>query len=265
MARGRLVSRTIGSSRKFAALHRTAGELAEFAQTLYPLLIACSDDFGRQAGDAFTVKLVVFPSSPRTEDEFRLALASLASVGLVHWYEATGGQVVQIVEFDEHQPGLHKRTASKFPPFPGNFPAIPSQEKGTEEKGTEENIRAPKSTALRDRFDRFWDVYPKKVGKDAAWDAFKKRNPGDDLTDAMIAVVQQQRASEQWRKDGGQYIPNPRTWLHQGRWQDEVPASRNGPARAGTDWYEECGQVHNHACGLDRHRHMTRMKTEGAA
>lgn len=258
MARGRLISRSLGSSRKFAGLHKAAGDLGEFAQSLYPLLIACADDFGRQAGDAFTVKLVVFPSSPRTQDDFALALASLASVGLIRWYEARGGQVVEIVEFDEHQPGLSRRTESKFPPFPGNFTAIHSEENRTERKGTEQKRTAP--TALRERFERFWVVYPKKVGKDAAWVEFQKRNPGDDLTDEMISVVSAQRASEQWRKEGGQYIPNPRTWLHQGRWQDEVskPAkSRGEPAYL--NWGDECKALHGGEC-TKRWDHEMRMK-----
>lgn len=246
MARGRLVSRTLGSSRKFAALNKAGGDLAEFAQTLYPLLVACSDDYGRQSGDAFTVKMAVFPSSPRTESEFALAIASLASVGLMHWYDAPGGHVLEVVDFDTHQPGLSKRTKSKFPPFPGKFPGLPSEEKGIEQKGREQNNTAPKSTALHERFDRFWAVYPKKVGKDAAWAEFKKRNPGDDLTDAMIAVVLSQRASEQWRKEGGQYIPNPRTWLHQGRWQDELPVP--SATQSATDWGEECKQLHGGRC-----------------
>jgi hypothetical protein len=256
MARGRLISRTLGSSRKYAALRQAAGELGEFAQTLYPLLVSCSDDFGRQAGDAFTVKLVVFPSSPRTEDEFALALASLASVGLIHWYEAPGGQVVEIVEFDEHQPGLSKRTKSKFPSFPGNFTEIPSEENRTEQKGKE-----PKRTELRERFERFWESYPKKVGKDAAWVEFQKRNPGDDLTDRMIAVVTEQRASEQWRKDGGQYIPHPRTWLHQGRWQDEAPRSRPVEVEHGEDWFSECQRLHELKCG-GRFNHHERMEID---
>ena len=37
----------------------------------------------------------------------------------------------------------------------------------------------------------------------------------------MVAAVEQHCASEQWQKDGGQFIPHPRTWLHQGRWKDE--------------------------------------------
>lgn len=258
MARGRLISRTLGSSRKFAALHKTAGKLAEFAQSLYPLLVACSDDFGRQSGDAFTVKLVVFPSSPRKEAEFEAAIKALAAAGLVEWYEAGCAQVIQIVDFEPHQPGLHKRTESKFPGNSGKFPEVPSEENRTEQKGTEQKRTAP--TALRERFERFWEAYPKKVGKDAAWIEFQKRNPGDDLIDEMIAVVHGQRASEQWRKDGGQYIPHPRTWLHQGRWQDEVkPAAKSRGEPSYLAWDEECKAIHGGTC-TKRWDHEMRKK-----
>ncbi len=244
MARGRLISRTLGSSRRYAALHKAAGKLAEFSQSLYPLLVACADDFGRQSGDAFTVKLVVFPSSPRKEEDFGAALKAMAAADLIKWYEADGVQVVEIVDFETHQPGLSRRTESKFPGIPVNFTAIHSEQNRTEQKGIE-----PKGTALRERFERVWVVYPKKVGKDAAWGEFQKRTPGDDLTDAMIDAVNQQRASEQWQKDGGQFIPHLRTWLHQGRWQDEGKPvrSRNiGPEYS--NWSEECAALHDGKC-----------------
>lgn len=254
MARGRLISRTLGSSRRFSALQKAAGKLAEFAQVLYPLLVACSDDFGRQSGDAFTVKLVVFPSSPRKEPEFQAAIKALSAVDLIRWYETEGGQVIEIVEFEAHQSGLHKRTASRFPGDSGNFPEIPSEENRTELKGRELNL-----TALRARFERVWAVYPKKVGKDAAWGEFQKRSPDDDLTDVMIAAVKVQRASEQWRKDGGQFIPNPRTWLHQGRWQDEPVQAVH--TRRNVNWSTECAVFHGGKC-QKRWDHEMLMKAD---
>lgn len=77
-------------------------------------------------------------------------------------------------------------------------------------------------SAAAARFERFWAAYPRKVGRDAAWREWLKRSPGNALTDTMIAKVREQQASPQWLKDGGQFIPHPRTWLHQGRWQDEL-------------------------------------------
>ena len=38
----------------------------------------------------------------------------------------------------------------------------------------------------------------------------------------MIAAIEAQKASEQWTREGGRYIPNPATWLNGGRWEDEM-------------------------------------------
>lgn len=80
-------------------------------------------------------------------------------------------------------------------------------------------------TPHRSRFERFWLAFPRKVGKDAAWREWQRLKPSEALTDTMIAAVQAQIASPQWLKDGGQFIPHPRTWLHQGRWEDEPVVS----------------------------------------
>jgi uncharacterized protein YdaU (DUF1376 family) len=69
-------------------------------------------------------------------------------------------------------------------------------------------------------FDLFWKAYPKKVGKDAAYKAFSKRKPDEQLVKTMIASVRRQADTEQWKKDGGQFIPHASTWLNEGRWQD---------------------------------------------
>ena len=41
------------------------------------------------------------------------------------------------------------------------------------------------------------------------------------MIDQILKALAWQVRSEQWCKDGGQYIPNPATYLNQGRWQDE--------------------------------------------
>lgn len=71
-------------------------------------------------------------------------------------------------------------------------------------------------------FARFWEAYPKKVGKIAAERNFRKLSPDGALLDRMLSAIDLQKRSEQWRRDGGQYIPNPATWLSQGRWEDEA-------------------------------------------
>lgn len=75
------------------------------------------------------------------------------------------------------------------------------------------------------RFTRFWAVYPKKVAKGAALKAWRKRQPDDALVAEMFVALEWQTQSEGWQKDGGQYVPNPATWLNGGRWEDERPAA----------------------------------------
>jgi hypothetical protein len=68
-------------------------------------------------------------------------------------------------------------------------------------------------------FDMFWKAYPRKVGKKAALSAWKKAKDKPDAQ-SIVESVQKQAQSEAWQKDGGQYIPNPATWINQGRWDD---------------------------------------------
>ena len=224
MARGRMISKSLSTSERYASLATVAGRrLAEFCQALYPLLVSHADDFGRQQGDVFTVKHAVHPSSPRKLEEFTSALTALHHVGLITWYEVETRRYVQIVNFEAHQWGLSKRTESRFPEpsrhtktsleIPGN----PGQLNRTELKRRELKGREVRT----DQFARFWAAYPKKVGKDAALREFHTLRPDNDLTDAMIAAIERHKALPQWQRDGGQFIPHPRTWLHQGRWKDE--------------------------------------------
>ena len=77
-------------------------------------------------------------------------------------------------------------------------------------------------------FESFWAAYPRKVGKQAAKKAFSKVSvPVKTLIDA----VNSQKNSEQWRKDNGQYIPNPATWLNQGRWDDVLTEAGAQPTK----------------------------------
>lgn len=70
-------------------------------------------------------------------------------------------------------------------------------------------------------FDAFWAAYPKKQDKQNALKAWKKLAPGAEIQRNIIKALQAQRASPQWQKDGGQFIPLPSTWLNGRRWEDE--------------------------------------------
>lgn len=79
-------------------------------------------------------------------------------------------------------------------------------------------------------FEHFWKVYPKKVGKAGAYIVWKKLVKAiyDEtiLFNACCAALAWQKETEQWKNENGKYIPNPETYLHNGRWEDEPPATQ---------------------------------------
>lgn len=77
--------------------------------------------------------------------------------------------------------------------------------------------------ALADRFDRWWEAYPRKVAKKAAEKVFEKIAPDDALTDAMIAAVRVQMEKDSRFRET-QYTPHPATWLSGEQWKNDYSA-----------------------------------------
>lgn len=71
-------------------------------------------------------------------------------------------------------------------------------------------------------FERFWKFYPRKQGKQSALKSWLKIKPTDNLLNTIMAALTNQRASSDWLKDGGKFIPHASTWINQSRWEDEV-------------------------------------------
>lgn len=84
-----------------------------------------------------------------------------------------------------------------------------------------ETREQPSKTLAERRFDEFWAAYPKKVGKKAALTAWNKARPDTELFDKIMAAIGRARATDQWQRENGRFIPNPATWINQGRWDDE--------------------------------------------
>lgn len=71
-------------------------------------------------------------------------------------------------------------------------------------------------------FERWWDDYPKKTGKRDAyrkWTAAKKGIGADELHTRLLDRLPGLIATQQ--RDP-RYVPNPATWLNQGRYDDPV-------------------------------------------
>lgn len=82
-------------------------------------------------------------------------------------------------------------------------------------------------TVIDSLFAVFWEAYPRKEAKATAVKAFAKLKPDAALVEKMTAALTWQRNSDQWKKDGGQFIPLAASWLNARRWEDERKKNEN--------------------------------------
>jgi len=64
-------------------------------------------------------------------------------------------------------------------------------------------------------FSRFWEAYPRHEAKEAAREAFTKLGVDEGLLETMITAIGKWKKTNQWKDEGGRYIPNPANWLRQ--------------------------------------------------
>lgn len=83
-------------------------------------------------------------------------------------------------------------------------------------------------------FEMFWTCYPRKDGKKAAREVWERLKPDHETQLAIQADVEKRRRSQQWLKEGGQFVPHAKTYLHGKRWEDgfeEQPALSDATIR----------------------------------
>lgn len=69
-------------------------------------------------------------------------------------------------------------------------------------------------------FEDFWQAYPRRQNKKVALAAWKRISPAEHPE--ILRGIENWKRSDQWMRDGGQYIPLPSTFLQGERWTDEV-------------------------------------------
>ena len=169
-------------------------------------------------------------------DDFKLSsdlvqhiMSFMVDIGL---FENTTGVITCLkmaTRTDEYTQKLiqsNKKSPDNIPTLSGDNPkkSVLREEKSREEISTEETItdkKKPLRTIVLDNyFEDFWYKYPKKVGKVAAIKSWNKMKPDILL---VIDALNWQIETKQWQQEDGKYIPNPATYLNQGRWMDEAP------------------------------------------
>jgi len=202
-------------------------KLTPLARLFYVSLWCEADRAGRLKWDADTLKDRYLPRDKADVDDIGNALARS---GLIRFYQVNGVLYIDIPGFLEHQVINNRESESSNPPYSDD--ACVTRESGVSDaacgkegrKGREGKEGTPPVVPKGDGtysadFERWWETYPNKVGKDAAWRAWQKAFKRVDLQtliDAAKRYVATKPADREWC--------NPSKWLNQGRWQD-APAT----------------------------------------
>ncbi|MGN0613652.1 MAG: DUF6291 domain-containing protein [Porcipelethomonas sp.] len=79
----------------------------------------------------------------------------------------------------------------------------------------------------RKAFEKFWDIYPKKVSAKKAYEQWRRivSGKGICLADAITASVMEHIRSDEWQRENGRFIPNPDKFLRDRRFEDQVTSA----------------------------------------
>jgi hypothetical protein len=137
------------------------------------------------------------------------------------WLQADGG--IQIHDYCEHQT-TRKEVDSKREQTRDRVTRYRNKSNAdvTLPETETENIKH-----IQDSFDEFWEIYPRKAGKQEARKVFKRALSNATLADILAGA--RRYASDPNRE--AQYTAHPATWLNQGRWADEPLPPRSPVGR----------------------------------
>ena len=95
-------------------------------------------------------------------------------------------------------------------------------------------------TTYDQKFELFWNEYPKKISKKEAHRIWtKKIKPDEKLFEMIMSALKKQKTSIKWNQEDGKYINHPTTWLNQERWNDQLDYGSNPKKKMSfNEWLE---------------------------
>jgi hypothetical protein len=213
----RIIRPGIRSSDRTAALIRSKG--GWMAQVFYDWLLTAVDDYGRYDARPAILRTVVFPLllDLVRETDVQRCLAACEKAGLIRLYVIEGKPLLELFDFRQRL----RAKKSKWPApttarnCHDNVMTMPTETETETETETDTDIC---------RFSEFWAAYPKclrKVDKpkcQALWKA-KHLNPHTDRILQTLAIF---KASDDWTKENGKFIPMTMSWLNKSPWLTDI-------------------------------------------
>lgn len=111
-----------------------------------------------------------------------------------------------------------------------------NQEPITNNQTTTKPLAQRSRALLSPEFEEFWSAYPRKRSRGEAEKAWRSLSPNEQLVPAILQAIAVAKTSEQWRREGGAYIPYPATWLRAKGWLDEIAPAKPESRRDSLSW-----------------------------
>lgn len=186
--------------------------LSAMARLLYIALWCESDREGRLVWKPKTFKLRYFPADGCDINAMCDEIIALKMVVLY------GNGFAYIPTFKDHQHINPREAESSLPEPDASARVRTRQSRDRDTQGGRE--RKGKSNDASG-FVEFWDAYPKKRNRGDAEKAWAKISPATELKSTILQAVEVAKGRDDWRKDGGKFVPYPASWLNARGWEDE--------------------------------------------
>lgn len=181
------------------------------------------------------------------------ALKRLESRSMIDLYRVGDREYLYITNWERHQ-RVNNPNKPRYP-LPTSENSEPIEDLSRSDTGSDETLSpgageqrsrgtgeqgsslAQTSGPSVSRFDEFWAIYPRKVGKQTAVGKYKTavKRAGDEQTviDGARRLAADPNLPEQ------KYIPHPKTWLERDGWDDEpLPSQKPSQPSAAPSWLD---------------------------
>lgn len=216
-------------------------------ERFYRRLMSVVDDFGRFDGRPSIVRAACFPLllDKIREADVQRWMAECQKAGLLVLYEADSKPYLWLLKLGEP-----RAKHSKYPAPPGKSlqvsvntePARTDTHAQTSVPYSYSYSNAPTSSdskhmsAVADAYPpgllMVWDAAPPKARERSSrvdCSVWWKKHRCEDIAETVLTGLEAWKASEEWTKDGGQFVPGLHRWLKARKWL-EPPQPTNGAA-----------------------------------
>lgn len=145
--------------------------------------------------------------------QIRTALKHLKSTGEITIETTNHFTIITLVNWEKYQ-DYDTRITSR------SSSNQQTSNKQATTNNNDNNVKNKINNIYAQMFENFWSIYPKKRNKSKCQEWYLKNKPSEETQKEILLAVAFFKNEEQWKKDNGQFIPYPTTFLNQRRWED---------------------------------------------